>query len=598
MQPSLKSALWGFVIPALLILLALGGTSLAILRTVLDRVSQSQQTSDVVHRTDLLSTSASDLSGIRADVIINRSGAEGLGAWTGAVDQIRGDLTKITAFVRKDSQGTLAQAADLVDQLDSVFQKELLPLVTQSTALTPEIRATDAKLDHLTDSFLGAIRNINQTSNADLMQAQNQQSDSLSVMVWLVGSILGLSFLIVVILAWANFSLALRPVLAAAVFASDLAQGRVDRRMNHKFATREAAGLQRNLNQIAENFGRNIAQFTGELNTLRDLGQQLDLRLAETRQATDAIQTSLVSVKEASAARTAAIEETGSGIHEINRNLDSFLALVERQGKSLAESSSAIEQMVGNVASIGKNAEAMAHRFGELEAASSEGRSGIDRVRQTAQAVARQSEALGNANKMIASIASQTSLLAMNAAIEAAHAGDAGRGFAVVADEIRKLADLASTQSKQIKTELKASGDGIAAVVHQSQEADRAFGRITDQIDTLGTILEAVRTSLDEQEHGNRQVLDALNELSRIAGEVKAGSTEMAEGTDHMSRQIAHVEASSRDLDSSFTTIDQAVGGIQDSVAAVKDLSAQNRAAAEAARKAFDTDDAGFPDRL
>jgi methyl-accepting chemotaxis protein len=413
-------------------------------------------------------------------------------------------------------------------------------------------------------------------------------NDSLNLVFSLVIGVVGLALVVVLILGWASMTISLAPVTRASVFAAELAKGRVEGRMESRFLTREATELQDNLNKIAENFGRNIAVFTQEIQTLKTFGTQLDDQLVESRRAADSIAQAIAEVKAASATRTAGVQETSSGIHEISRNVDSFLGLVDRQGKSLSESSSAIEQMVGNVASIGKNAEAMADRFGELEAASSVGRSGIDRVRQTAEAVARQSETLGNANKMIASIASQTSLLAMNAAIEAAHAGEAGRGFAVVADEIRKLADLASTQSKSIKTELKASSDGIATVVRQTTEAREAFAQIASQIDNLGTILEAVRTSLAEQEHGNRQVLDALNELSRIAGEVKAGSDEMSEGTRHMAQQMQGVEESSRNLDSSFSTIDQAVVGIREAVGTVETLSARNTAAAEAAQKAFD----------
>jgi len=412
-------------------------------------------------------------------------------------------------------------------------------------------------------------------------------NDSLKTLVWLVGTLVTLAVLVAAFLGWATFAFALAPVIKASRHAEDLAAGKVNSRLEARFSTREAELLKDNLNKIAENYGRNITIFQKEVELLRELGGELDGELAQTRLAADAIASSLADVRKASVKRSSGIEETSSGIHEITTNVQSFLSLVERQGQSVQQSSAAVEQMVGNVASIGKNTETMSEQFVQLEASAGEGRTRVDQVRKTAEAVAHQSEALGSANKMIASIASQTSLLAMNAAIEAAHAGDAGRGFAVVADEIRKLADLAGAQSKSIKTELKAATDGIATVVRQSTDAGDSFARIAGQIETLGKLLDSVRQSLIEQEQGNRQVLEALGELGRIASEVKGGSDEMSAGTAHIARQMREVEEASSHLDASFQAIEDSVEGIRSTVDSATQLSAKNTAAAQAAQKAF-----------
>jgi len=427
--------------------------------------------------------------------------------------------------------------------------------------------------------ILGAVVLSVLNANVDPATA----NDSLKSLVWLVSGLLGFAVLVASFLGWATYTFALAPVTKASQFAEALAKGRVDGRMDGKFSTREAQTLQDNLNHIAENFDRDIRSFQTEIKVLKEFGGNLDDQLALSRKASDAIAANLEAVKAAAAQRTIGIQETSSGIHEISRNVESFLTLIEQQSQSVQQSSTAVEQMVGNVASIGKNAETMSEEFVHLQTAAGEGQLGLTKVRQTAEAVAHQSEALGNANKMIASIASQTSLLAMNAAIEAAHAGDAGRGFAVVADEIRKLADLASTQSKSIKKELKTSADGIATVVRQSGEAGDAFAKIASQIESLGRILDAVRDSLAEQEQGNRQVLEALGELSRIAAEVRAGSDEMSAGTNHISNQMKNVEEASRNLDGSFSSIEEAIRGIRLSVDTAGELSAKNTAAAAAA---------------
>jgi len=158
------------------------------------------------------------------------------------------------------------------------------------------------------------------------------------------------------------------------------------------------------------------------------------------------------------------------------------------------------------------------------------------------------SKALQEANKVIAAIAAQTNLLAMNAAIEAAHAGDAGMGFAVVADEIRKLAENSSFNSKKIKTVLADVQHGIDAVVTASQESKESFNRVAEQIGTTDSIVQEFRMAIGEQQEGANQILEALKQMNEISVQVKEGSTEMNEGSKTILREVALLHSSSSDI--------------------------------------------------
>ena len=589
MKATFRTRLTAFLGPVLAALLVLAGVGLWLLFGVLGKIAENQKVEDLVQSTDQLSGDASKLFQIYAQDIINRTGDARAQDWDQLVSQTRGTLLAVSEAVGDDKNKALAAAAvDSLGKANDNFHGQLIPALAKDAQLTPAIVRIDTLQEAYAKELSDHLLDLNHSLSEGLDDSKKDQTSALNLLVWIVLSFVGLDLLLLLAVVRFFFVVAIKPILASAQYASDLANGRVDQRLTGKFRTWETHSLQANLNQIAENFGQNIDRFTSEIDTLEACGRDLDSQLLETQRAADSISNSLSSVKDAAHRQMNGIHETSSGIQEISRNVENFLTLVGQQGASIEQSSSAVEQMVKNVALIGHDAATLSDQFDQLRKATGEGAQGFQLAQATADRVYRQSESLGNANKMIASIASQTSLLAMNAAIEAAHAGDAGRGFAVVADEIRKLAELASTQSKTIKSELRNSASGITAVVQQSGEAGAAFGKIEGQIELLGRVLDSVRKALAEQQEGSGEILVHLNDLGRIASVVNSGSNEMAAGTEHITRQMLVVEEATRSLESSFSEIDLDVGGIRHAVDLATVLSTNNTVAAKAARSAFE----------
>ena len=145
--------------------------------------------------------------------------------------------------------------------------------------------------------------------------------------------------------------------------------------------------------------------------------------------------------------------------------------MIETQASGVEQASGAIEQMIENINSVSSSVEHMAGSFENLLKSTEAGVEKQKSVGVKIKDIETQSAELQGANHIISEIAAQTNLLAMNAAIEAAHAGDSGKGFSVVADEIKKLSENSQRESNKISEQLNAITNSIAEVVEASTEA-------------------------------------------------------------------------------------------------------------------------------
>lgn len=223
---------------------------------------------------------------------------------------------------------------------------------------------------------------------------------------------------------------------------------------------------------------------------------------------------------ESAEAASASMETVAAGVSLLDK-------LVETQVSGNVEAAASIEQMVGNIASVTASVEKMAERFATLMEAASDGKVKQEAVDARVKEIASQSELLMEANEVISGIASQTNLLAMNAAIEAAHAGEAGKGFSVVADEIRRLSETSAEQSRTIGAELSRIRAGIAEVVQASRDSEAAFASVTAGIEETDGLVKQIAHAMAEQETGSRQILEALNDMNQVTEEVRAKASEM-----------------------------------------------------------------------
>jgi methyl-accepting chemotaxis protein len=276
--------------------------------------------------------------------------------------------------------------------------------------------------------------------------------------------------------------------------------------------------------------------------------------------------------------QAAAVTETTATVAQIAATVEKFDRLIEDQAASVAQTTASLEEMAANIQGLSAKAGHLRTAFDDLQTSSVEGQETLYAVVRKIEAVARQSDLLAEANRTIRTIANQTNLLSMNAAIEAAHAGEAGAGFAVVADEIRKLAEQSALQSKRITTEVKDIQGLIGQVSGDSQTARVAFDAVMARVADLGRFEAELTDALAEQGEGARQILEATTQVSAVTAEVRQGSTEILGGSQAIHKEMDALLALSRKLEADLTRMAGDGHAITEASAGVLQNSAENRA--------------------
>jgi methyl-accepting chemotaxis protein len=311
--------------------------------------------------------------------------------------------------------------------------------------------------------------------------------------------------------------------------------------------------------------------------SLSDIGNELQANMNQTAAAINEITANIQSMKTQVGNQTASVEETGDAMEKITGNINALNGHIDRQSGSVAQSSSAIEEMLANIQSVTQTLIKNADNVKELADASEIGRSGLQEVSADIQEINRESEGLLEINAVMENIASQTNLLSMNAAIEAAHAGEAGKGFAVVADEIRKLAESSGEQSKTISDVLKKIKTSIEKIIKSADEVLIRFGAIDRGVKTVAQQEEIIRGAMEEQGEGSKQILDAVGHLNEITGQVKNGSTEMLSGSQEVISGSKTLESISQEISNGMVEMAAGADQINTAVNRVNEISGANK---------------------
>jgi len=318
-----------------------------------------------------------------------------------------------------------------------------------------------------------------------------------------------------------------------------------------------------------------------EADKLSVLGENLSENMDITADSMQQISANIEDVKQQALTQAASVTETASTIEEIVHTIRQLNGSIGLQAENVMRSSASIEQMTAHISSVTDRLEKNSRIMKEAHEQAVNGKKGAHMANDIIAQIAERSGSLLEASQVIQNIASQTNLLAMNAAIEAAHAGEAGKGFAVVADEIRKLAEESNVQGKQIGEVIKESLRIIEQITVAGSGAEKTFERVYELVTNLSGQETEILASMREQENANREILEAVKNINMVTEEVKNGSAEMLKGGEQVADEMHKLGGLTNVITASINEMASNAAQINDAVGEVDKITHKNQRSIE-----------------
>ena len=398
-----------------------------------------------------------------------------------------------------------------------------------------------------------------------------------------VVKVLIFAFAIIIVVLTIIFSIVLSPIIKPLVKTAELlkniSEGDGDLTVKINTESKDEAG------RIAKYFNETISKIRENFISIRDNTEEIvqadiamSANMEETAAAMHEIASNISSVKSQTVTSSEIAEhtiKTVNGMVDLQNNLNHH---IESQTRNITESISSIEGMVEQIKEVFDLVKKNINAVDNLESQTQKLQDITTKNRETSKEIFERSDALLQASEVLEGIASQTNLLAMNAAIEAAHAGESGKGFAVVADEIRKLAEESGVQSKKITDVLQWLREEISVIAEACDLSDREVATSFNLTLSVKKQEESVLRTMESQNAANEKVLESTRAIKEKAEIVSQTSKEMLnasqsviETTYKLNEVTELINGSMNEMAAGSSEINNAIQGINNEIVQITD---------------------------
>lgn len=392
--------------------------------------------------------------------------------------------------------------------------------------------------------------------------------------------VVGLMILIGIIIGYYFSGTITKPLKDATLILQDISEGEGDLTKRLVVKSKDETSLMASyINTSFEKIAGLMTVIKKESIILHGVGDELAANMTETAAAINQINANIQSLQKQTINQSASVVETSATMEQIQKGIGLLNSLIEDQSANVTQSSASIEEMTANIDNVHKIVGHNTVNTANLLDISKLGRSSIEEVNNDIVRISKESQNLLEISSIIQDIASQTSLLAMNAAIEAAHAGESGKGFAVVADEVRKLAESSTEQSKFVSSSLQTINKLIDKIEFSNSELVNQFSKMETLIILVSDQELLIKNAMEEQTEGNKQVLEAIKNLNNITKEVQSNSFEILTGSKQIIKETSNLQSITEELKSGMTEMAGGAHQISDAVNSVNGLSNKNKLA-------------------